>query len=271
MNYHLKPLEFGDIFNYTFRILFRKYFTFIGLMAWIYVPLGLFYSYFYYFFMWETLFVSFEQQLRTILFSMAYMILQQLVLGPLAQGGVIKVATGVFFSEDVRFMEAVRALFSNRIWLTLILLGIVVGICVIFGFIALILPGIFLTLVFSMASPAAMLEGEGVWRSLSRSFSLVLKDFWRVSLVFLVMGLITYLTTAVVSAPLSVAMSVLMLIGTEHTILLAVLGFFSNVLGVLAAPIPIIAITLLFHDLRMRHEGMDLAHRVQALTDGERA
>lgn len=270
MSANFKPLEFGDIFNYTFRILFRKYFTLCGLMAWIYVPLGIFYSYFYYFFLWEPVSASFDFQLRTLLLSLAYFTVQQIILGPLAQGGVIKVASGVFFEEDIGFGEAIRAIFRNRIWLTLIILGIVVGISVLFGFIILILPGIFLTIAFSMAAPAAMLEEGGVWRSLSRSWSLVLKDFWRVLLVFLVMGLITYVVTAVVSAPISIALTVLLMLGIDNLILITVLGFLSNVMGVFTAPIPIIAVTLLFHDLRMRHEGIDLEHRVQALSEGER-
>ncbi len=267
---NIKPLEFGDIFNYTFRILFRKYLTLCGLMAWVYVPLGLLYSYYNYLYIWEPGVFNFDYLIRTYIFLLIYAILQQ-VLGPLAQGGVVKVTSGFFYEEETSFGDAFRNVFQKGLWLTLVVLGLLIGVSVFLGMLLLILPGIFLAITFSMAAPAAVLEGGGAWRSLSRSWSLALKNLGRVISVYLLMHIITSIISGVVTMPVTIGLFILPMMGIESALIFVILGFLSSILGMLAAPIPVIAVTLLFLDLRMRHEGADLEYRVLALTEGENA
>lgn len=269
MSVNLKPMSLGDIINYTFRILWRRLFTFYKLMAWIYIPLGLLFSLFSYLFMWEPFFsslydiysFSFENILRMYAFFILYSIIQQ-ALYPLAQGGVIMATAGNFYEREVTFREAIGQLFSNSLWLKLIILGLAISISVFFGSLFFILPGIFLSIVFYLAINAAVLEGKSPWSAMVRSWELVFKDFGKVFLIFLLMGIITSIITTIFLLPNFLISIVSIFLNWDISILTTVMSFLVVVLEVFAAPIPVIASTLLYLDLRMRHEGTDLEQRI---------
>ena len=74
--------------------------------------------------------------------------------------------------------------------LFLLAASIITGILVVLGFIALIVPGIILAIMFSLVYPAIMLEGTGVLGSLSRSRALVSNRWLKTFGLFLVLGII---------------------------------------------------------------------------------
>ncbi len=64
--------------------------------------------------------------------------------------------------------------------MTLILTGLVVGICVVFGLILLIVPGLIILTLWSVASPVVVVENTGVFDALARSRALVRGNGWQV-------------------------------------------------------------------------------------------
>src|SRR5580704_17256356 len=62
----------------------------------------------------------------------------------------------------------------------LILVGVVAGIAVVIGFIPIIIPGLYLLTVWSLAAPAVVLERPGVFAALRRSRALVRGNGWQV-------------------------------------------------------------------------------------------
>jgi ribosomal protein L40E len=70
----------------------------------------------------------------------------------------------------------------------------------ILGFIALIIPGIILAIMFSLALPALLLENKGVFDSMGRSRELVRHKWVKTFATFLVMAIIVAIGSAIVSA-----------------------------------------------------------------------
>jgi hypothetical protein len=81
---------------------------------------------------------------------------------------------------------------------TAIGVAIVASIGVVLGMILLIVPGLILAVMWSVAVPAAVVERTGVFASLSRSSALTKERRWRVFGAVLVAGLIMVLVGAII-------------------------------------------------------------------------
>lgn len=266
---NLKPMEFGDIFSYTFRILRHKYWHLYLAMGWLYVPLGLAYSYFSYQTVGQLfgapgqLFppVGFDTLLRTYLFMFLYLLLQQ-ILKPLTGAGAVFIVARTLHGEEYTLGEVFGAIFSRWTWLKLLAAGAVVTAGMVMGVLALVLPALLLFVTLSLVTQAVTLEGAGVWRALSRSWSMVWRDIGKVLLVLLVMTVLTYVVTGIVTTPITVATLVMTFLEVDQALWYILLSLLSGFLGLLVAPVPVIAMTLLYFDLRARREGLDLEQRI---------
>lgn len=122
--------------------------------------------------------------------------------------------------------------------LYLLAASIITGILMILGFIALIIPGIILALMFSLVNPVIMFEGTGILESLSRSRVLVSKRWLKTFGLVLVLGIIVAAVNGVV------------------VVITSPLGFVSPLVsGILTAfitPIFAIAITLYYYSMKAR-------------------
>lgn len=276
--FNLKPMEFGDIFSYTFRILFHKFFYFYLLMGWIYIPLGLLYNYHSFSLMPDfglsnemvVPVFGLDQMLRLYLSAILYMILL-IFLSPLAYAGVIKVVSQLMHGEETSLGGAFRSVFENGRWLRLLAVGVVVSVSTFMGFLAFVLPALLLFVTLSLVPQVVMLEEGGVWQSLSRSWSITLRDLGKVVLVLLVMTILTYIVSYTIGSIITIPVLILMFLQIESALLYFVFGLISNALEVVVAPIPVIAMTLLYYDLRIRREGIDLEKRIEAAAAGEGA
>jgi hypothetical protein len=79
-------------------------------------------------------------------------------------------------------------------------LGIVLGVIIGLGVIALIIPGIILAMMFSVSFQALLIENAGVGGSLGRSRELVGHRWLKTFAVFLVFAIIVGIAAAIVSA-----------------------------------------------------------------------
>ncbi len=242
-------------------------------MGWLYLPVALLYSYYCN----TTLGWSFagtmgqvssgfgfDTLLQTYALLGIYTLVQQ-ALRPLAAAGVVKVVTGTMRGEETALIHVFRSIFRGWNWLRLLALGAVIAVFMFMGMLALFLPALFLALAFSLVTQVMVVEGTGVWRALSRSWSMVLKDLGRVILVFLVMSLLSYFVTGVVTTPISLGVMLLMYLQVDSSIWFMALSLLSGFLGLAVAPVPIISLTLLYHDLRYRREGTDLESRIESM------
>ena len=91
-----------------------------------------------------------------------------------------------------------------RISLKLLLAYIVVGIITVVACIALVIPAIYLGVVFSLVSPIIVFEEAGLGTSMSRCFVLIRNNWWKTFGIVIVGGLIIYIFSIVLSLPLIV-------------------------------------------------------------------
>jgi len=118
-----------------------------------------------------------------------------LVVLPVAEGATIKIAAEAIEGKRMSLGASVRFAFSKLVWMWAV--SLIVGIVVILGFVALIVPGIILAIMLCLALPALLLENTGVLGSLSRSRELVSHRWLKTFATFLVLGLIVVVIAAV--------------------------------------------------------------------------
>jgi hypothetical protein len=119
----------------------------------------------------------------------------------------------------------------------LILVGFVAGIGIVIGFILIIIPGLILITIWSVAAPVVVLERPGGLRALGRSRELVRGNGWNVFAVILLMVILVGVLSAAIEV---VATSG----GTAVGLVVRV------ILGILTAPISALATSVLYFELR---------------------
>jgi hypothetical protein len=138
------------------------------------------------------------------------------------------------------------------------LLGVAIvgGILVGLATIALVVPGIWLFVMYSVAVPAMLLERIGPVQALRRSFRLVRGRWWSTAGTLLV----GYLLIGIIGALVSGAIMVIPSVVAEDNTLVGALGAVvgGTVGSVLTTPYSAAVVTLLYFDLRVRKEGLDL-------------
>jgi Membrane domain of glycerophosphoryl diester phosphodiesterase len=161
------------------------------------------------------------------------------------------------------------------VWVALIILiiilaathaGVAAALLGVFGGIAALCLTVWFAVSFSLAAPVVVLEHQGPATALRRSLGLVRRSFWRVLGIFLLTLLIVSIANAVLQVPFSLierftggSTQLFGLAGhrTVAAVLISAVG--SIVAGAVTRPISAGVTVLLYLDLRMRKEGLDLA------------
>jgi len=152
-----------------------------------------------------------------------------------------------------------------------------VGIASGIGLILLIVPGIYLFLMWSLAIPVTVLEGGGLNASTSRSTVLTTGSRGRIFVIYFLILVLTFIVALVLQfvllLPLGIMMGVIDMHDPTATIALtqalqAVGGFISTSL---VGPLISIALTLTYYDQRVRKEGFDLQLMMSTLEGGGQA
>jgi hypothetical protein len=110
----------------------------------------------------------------------------------------------------------------------------------------------------AVASPALVMEGTGVLTSLSRSWVLVRRSWWRVLGILILAAVITSLLTTVVTVPVTLIATLVS--GFSESLLPTVFasGVATLVAGIITLPFSAAVTGLLYIDLRMRREALDI-------------
>ena len=128
--------------------------------------------------------------------------------------------------------------------LVLVTLGVIVGLF------ALVIPGIFLAILWLFAGQAVVIEGKGVTDSLRRSQDLVRGAWWTVFLAFLLIQVVT----AVAQLALGIVGAAI-LSPLDGSALTWGEGIWSTLAQLLVQPFTLIAIALLYADRAIRTDG----------------
>ncbi len=170
----------------------------------------------------------------------------------LATGACFKAVSGVYLDEDPGWRESLRFARSklrSLLWLSFLLVIFLAP-----AFVALIVPGVYLWVAWSVAAPVVLLEDIRGRGALKRSRALVKGRFWPTTAVLLLIAILTGVVQAVFIGILAGIASVS---GNEVAVAIAdAIGQTAS--SVLTTPLSAAVLTVLYFDLRVRKEGFDL-------------
>src|SRR5215475_14367860 len=157
--------------------------------------------------------------------------------------------------------------------LRVVLITFAVGIAAGIGLFFLIVPGIYLWLMWSLAIPVTVLEGGGLNASVSRSKELTRGSRGRIFVIYLLVVVLAIMVAIIFQAPLGV-LAVLLGRGNQGSAiaLIYAVGAIGSFLSTsLVGPLVTIALTLIYYDQRVRKEGFDLQLMMTSLEPGSSA
>jgi hypothetical protein len=258
----LRPLEIGDLLDETFRMYRRHFLLFGGISVILSIPsaaliglaLGSFYS-------------ALQQSQGTISdFSFLTPLLGSIVAGfvvyvvilPFTMGAVMYAACESALGRPVTAGGVFRGVMRRYFpllgyWLLFIgSLYVALALC--------IAPVILWTWIFVLwivVTPVMFVENVGLGAAMGRSWRLVEGRWWRTFLVLFLMLIIWYVVQVGLGAFLQLGQYLLGLVVSPF-ISTAIAAASGQIVGALVDPILQIAIVLIYFDLRVRKEGLDL-------------
>ncbi len=92
-----------------------------------------------------------------------------------------------------------------RIGGKLLIANIAAGLMVIFASVFLLIPGIYLGVVFSLVAPVIVFEDAGLGQALNRSFEVIKGNWWKTFGILFIGGVIIYIFSIILSIPLIIS------------------------------------------------------------------
>lgn len=261
----LRPLEIGDLLDETFRIYRRHFVLFAGISVILAIPsAGLAgYSIF-------SLFSGLVQSasattpnfdtLTASLVVLAIGYLVNLLLAPFTSAAVIYAACESAMGHPVTIWGALRGVLRRYF----AILGYLLLIGLMLLMFCLLPLWIWIWVGWVVVLPVIFVENVGLGAAMGRSWRLVEGRWWRTFLILFLVILVWYVVQIALGGFLSLANSLLGIVVSTY-LALAISQAVAVIVSALAIPVFQIAIVLIYFDLRVRREALDLfqlAHRV---------
>lgn len=148
-----------------------------------------------------------------------------------------------------------------RIW-ALVGASLLAGLIVVGGFLLCVIPAIYFGVAFSLATPALVLENQPVTKALRRSWDLVKGSWWRIFGILLLTTVIAFMVESVLTVPFVLVAGTSGFFadspGDLSTMALALQSVGAIVATTITGPLTALVSALLYIDLRMRREGLDV-------------
>jgi hypothetical protein len=124
-----------------------------------------------------------------------------------------------------------------------------------------------------MVAPALALEGRGLWATLGRAWRLTARSFWRLFGIMLLTFIMVWIVASIVTYPISALAMLPAMSGADGTGFgaLAISSLASVVSSALMTIFLSAVVALLYVDVRMRREGLDVALAAAAAEGGNLA
>jgi hypothetical protein len=253
--FDLRPLSIGDILDRTF-LLYRRYFPlFLGITA---IPQVLVLA-------WNlarTLTASAGNPTLTLALgayniALTFLGLILAVMAYLfAQGATVLAVSELYLGKSTSISASLKRVWDDfgPLFGVIALNGLVVG----FGFLLLVIPGIYLMCRLLVCVPAALIENRGPRESLDRAFDLTRANAGRAFVILLLSAVLTYAATALFVIPITIATLTAAHDPNKLRLYTALTQISTTVAGILVTPVALIATSIFYYDLRVRKEGFDL-------------
>ncbi|MDP9404842.1 MAG: hypothetical protein M3P85_16335 [Actinomycetota bacterium] len=175
-----------------------------------------------------------------------------IVASQLASAASFRIVSGTYLDEHPGWRESLRFAVSKL--RSLLWLSVVLGFFLVLAFIALLIPGFYLAVAWTVATPVLLFEGVRGRRALARSRALVRGRWWA---TLAVIFLSTVFSAVVQGMFAALFLAALRDGGSDAAVALA--NAAANIAGsVITTPFAAAVIAVVYFDLRVRKEGFDL-------------
>jgi hypothetical protein len=259
----LRPLGFGELLDRTFSYYRKRFWTFVGIMA---VPQVFFIVPLLMIGLLPIIVTSGEASIVLIGVGFLGSFVVYLLAYTLAFGATTFAISEIHLGRAIAIGSAYqRARRELGRLLELFALGFVYmfgcAITIILLPVAALMP---LWYVFSV--PVLLLENSGARQALKRSRRMTADQRGRIFLVWLLTAIVTWVLWTVIQGPLFAVSFVLLLKHIKPPYWLGLLSQIAGgIAGAFAGPLFLIAVVLLYYDVRVRKEGYDLQLMLEAL------
>ena len=263
----LRPLEIGDVLDETFRMYRRHFALFAGISVIFSIPLAALsgYGYFALFNFAATQATSSNPgDVNSFLASLSPLaagVLVNVAVLPLLYGGVSYAVCQSAIGNPVTLWGALRGAFRRyfQVLLYYVLLGLMVVAFCLFPL------WIWISVNWIVVLPAMFVENTGLFASMGRSWRLVQGRWWRTFFILLLVFVLNYVVSLALGAFLYLG-QVLLTILLSPYVALAIYEGAVVLVSALVNPVLLIAIVLIYFDLRIRKEALDLFQLAQQVT-----
>ena len=125
------------------------------------------------------------------------------------------------------------------------------------------IAGLFFYVRLLLTTQAIVLEGQGPWAGLARSWRLVGQAFWRSLGILLLVYAFIYIVSLIVQLPLIVLGAFFGMLLNNSVLYQSIASLVTYGVLILVLPLQFIIFTLLYYDLRIRKEGYDLELKIE--------
>lgn len=265
----LRPLTLGELLDHVFQIYRSRFGILVGISAVAYVPVFVLQT----LALWMPSAIPLAPRLTgAAVFGFLALLILRLLAMVAAMAATIIVVSAVYLDRPITVGEAYRRISGMLIRVFFIMIGMSIGIGM--GVVLLIVPGIILALMWSLAIPVAVLEDAGFGESLSRSRHLTAGHRGRVFAIYLLYFALLAAIEMGLAAPLGalVAMKGAAAASFMKSQLALVIGLiFGFIVSTLVTPVLTIALSLMYYDERVRKEAFDIHLMMSALDAGPTA
>lgn len=258
----LRPLEIGDLLDETFRMYRRHFVLFAGLSVIFAIPTAAVTGF--------TLYTLFNTVLKpgsrvvfepSILIWYLVFLLVTLAIVPFQYGAVTYAAGESALGRPVTLsgvlQGVVRRYFPLLGYMLLISL-MAIAFC--------LLPlWIWIWVGWCVVMPVMFIENVGLIEAMGRSWRLVQGRWWRTLLVLFLMFVVYYVVSLALRAFLALGQALLQLV-LSQLVIVWISAATSAIVDSLVYPLVQIAIVLIYFDLRVRKEGLDLFQQAQRIS-----
>ena len=185
-----------------------------------------------------------------------------LIMTVLSQAATTFAVADCYFERPITALQSYRR--AGRFLGRLIRLGIEVGLRIGFATLALVVPGILLTLKYSVAVPVAVLEDKPTNEAIARSSELTKGEYKRIFPIYVLFWVLGFIFSSAVQYLAAVG-AVVQFLGPVWLEAASLIGRF--IVGTMIQPLLTISLSLLYFDLRVRKEGFDLQMMLQQISE----
>ena len=253
----LSPLSLGELLDRTFQLYRRHFLIFVGIVALPHLfllPLQLAS-------VWQRTTARFD--LVDVAFALVIAAGGIFVLA-IAQAATVIAVSRSYLGQHASIVDSYSRVGGHVFRLCALILA--VGILTALGFLLLIIPGILLTIRWSVVVPVTVLEDVGVGESMTRSADLTQGDWLRIFGIYFIYFVVALIFQSLWQVPLFVvAFTAARTLANPPfwTQVVIVLGGFVS--QCLVGPLLTIALSLVYYDERVRKEAFDLEHLLTQL------